>query len=60
VKASLTFGVFLNTHCASGLTAFATMIDRPAILVDVAEHAQVSLATVDRVFNRRPNQPQNR
>ncbi|WP_374650626.1 LacI family DNA-binding transcriptional regulator [Dongia sp.] len=32
------------------------MDDRPRrpTLVDVAEHAQVSLATVDRVFNRRP------
>jgi LacI family transcriptional regulator len=32
------------------------MIDRPRrpTLVDVAERAQVSLATVDRVFNRRP------
>jgi LacI family transcriptional regulator len=32
------------------------MTDRPRrpTLVDVAEHAQVSLATVDRVFNRRP------
>jgi LacI family transcriptional regulator len=32
------------------------MNDRPRrpTLVDVAEHAQVSLATVDRVFNRRP------
>ena len=27
---------------------------RRPTLVDVAEHAQVSLATVDRVFNRRP------